>query len=264
MKVEVLNRNNTEATVLVEDVTAAFANALRRAMMIEIPTMAIEWVDFVKNDSALADELLANRLGQVPLTFDRQAYDLQSECKCEDKGCSRCQVKLTLSKKGPCMVYSEDLNCRSKDVKPVFDKIPIVELFENQEVQLEAVAMLGTGMEHAKWQAAVVGYSNVPNISIDSKACKGEKCAKCVAKCVKGVLRSGSAIKITDPMKCSMCLQCVDNCPEGAIKVGPDENRFIFNIESVSALTPEEIVIEAKNALEKKVKEFEKGLRKIK
>jgi DNA-directed RNA polymerase alpha subunit len=45
-----------------------------------------------------------------------------------------------------------------KSVRPVNDKIPITELFENQEIDLEATAQLGTGREHAKWQGAVVGY----------------------------------------------------------------------------------------------------------
>ena len=67
------------------------------------------------------------------------------------------------------------MKCRSKDVKAAFDKIPIVELFEDQELEFEAIAQLGIGKEHAKWQASVVGYTNVPSISIDAKKCKGDK-----------------------------------------------------------------------------------------
>jgi DNA-directed RNA polymerase subunit D len=129
-------------------------------MMVEIPTMAIEWVDFLKNDSVLNDEIVANRLGQIPLTFDRDAYNLHKECKCNGKGCSLCQVKFVLKKKGPCMVYSGDLKSKAKDVQPFFDKIPIVELFEDQAIEFEAIAQLGVGKDHIKWQGAVVGYKN--------------------------------------------------------------------------------------------------------
>ena len=72
--------------------------------------------------------------------------------------CSRCEVAFALKKKGPCMVYSEDLKSSDKKVKPVHGKIPIVELMEGQELELEATAQLGLGKDHAKWQGAVVGY----------------------------------------------------------------------------------------------------------
>jgi DNA-directed RNA polymerase subunit D len=169
MKVQILKKTDSEIQFLVEGISPAFANALRRIMMTEVPTMAIEWVDFIQNDSALNDEILANRLGLIPLTFDLKAYNLPSECECGGKGCSRCQVKLKLKKEGPCMVYSGDLETKAEDVKPVFDKIPIVELFEGEKLEFEAIAQLGLGREHAKWQAAVVGYKNKPKKEISRK-----------------------------------------------------------------------------------------------
>lgn len=158
MKVEVLSHKGAEMRFSVDGVKPAFAGALRRIMISEIPTMAIEYVDFKKNDSALTDEVVANRLGLVPLTFDAKAYNLPADCKCEGKGCSRCQVTLVLKKKGPAVVYSGDMKSTDKEVRPVQDKIPITELFEGQEMQFEAVAQLGKGKDHAKWQGAVVGY----------------------------------------------------------------------------------------------------------
>lgn len=158
MKVDVLSQKGPEMKFSVQGVKPSFASALRRIMISEIPTMAIEFVDFKKNDSALPDEVVANRMGLIPLTFDEKAYSLPGECKCEGKGCSNCQISLVLKKKGPAVVYSGDLKSTDKSVKPVHDKIPITELFESQEIQLEAIAQLGRGRDHAKWQGAVVGY----------------------------------------------------------------------------------------------------------
>jgi DNA-directed RNA polymerase subunit D len=205
MKVKILKQNKEEISFVVEEIDHNFANELRRIMVSEISTMAIEFVDFKKNDSALPDELIANRLGQIPLTFDQKAYNMNATCEnCKGKGCSRCQVELVLKKKDIGMVYSGDLKSKAKDVQPVFDKIPIVELFEpNDEIQFEAIAQLGNGRMHAKWQAAVVGYKY-------------------------------------------------------------DGNNFTFNVESVSGLNPEEIVISAAEYLEGKASEFEKALGKLK
>ena len=158
MKIEILEKNEEFMKFSVSEINDKFANALRRTMMMEIPTLAIEWVDFIKNDSVLNDEIIAHRLGLIPLTFNPKFYNFQEKCKCEGKGCSLCQVKLSLKKKGPCMVFSGDLKSRAKDVKPLYENIPIVELFDDEELELEAIAQLGFGRVHAKWQGAIVGY----------------------------------------------------------------------------------------------------------
>lgn len=203
MKIDILSQKDNELKFSVKGINYAFANELRRIMVSEVPTMAIEWVDFKKNDSAIPDELLSNRLGQVPLTFDKKAYNIKETCdNCKGKGCSRCQVELVLKKKGPAVVYSGDLKSKAKDVQPAFDKIPLVELFEGQELQFEAIAQLGRGRSHAKWQAAVVGYKY-------------------------------------------------------------DGDTFIFNVESVSGLQPDEIVALAVEAIEEKASQFGKLLGKL-
>jgi DNA-directed RNA polymerase subunit D len=265
MKMQIIERNDSEIKFLLEGVTAAFANTLRRIMIGEVLTMAIEWVDFRKNDSVVVDELLTNRLGQVPLTFDEKMYELPENCKCEGKGCSRCQVELVLKKKGPCIVYSGDLKSSDKDVKPVFDKIPITELFEGDELEFEAIAQLGLGKNHTKWQAAVVGYKNKPTVVINTKECNSEKCKKCAEKCVKDIIKEERGkIIITDPLACSICMQCVEICPKNAIKVELSEDSFIFNVETVSGLKPEEIVENAAKILDEKAGEFSKVLGKLK
>jgi DNA-directed RNA polymerase subunit D len=220
MKIQILEKKYPEMKFLLEGVTPGFANELRKIMMVEVPTMAIEWVDFKKNDSILNDEIVANRLGQIPLTFEKKAYELNATCKCEGKGCSRCQVKLVLKKKGPGMVYSGDLKTKAKDVQPVFDKIPIVELFEDQSIELEATAQLGFGKEHIKWQGAIVGYKNKP---------------------VKEVAKKDE----NDETKYV-------------------EDSFIFNVETVSGYSPEELAVTAGEILEEKMKDFDKNLKKLK
>jgi ferredoxin len=58
---------------------------------------------------------------------------------------------------------------------------------------------------------------------------------------------------------CTLCQDCVKACPESppAIQVSGEENTFIFNLESTSALPPERIMSEANKILDKQLKELE-------
>ena len=263
MDMKVLQKSDFRVKFLVEGIGPSFAGALRRVMMSEIPTMAIEWVDFIKNDSAMSDELLANRIGQVPLTYDTKAYNLPKDCKCDGKGCSRCQVKLAVKKKGPAVVYSDDLKSNDKSVRPAREKVPLVELFENEELQFTAIAQLGMGKDHAKWQGAVVGYKNLPSIKISSIDKKDLE--KFVEVCPRNVFKiSGDRLTIIDPIKCNLCEQCVEISKNGEVAVSPVEDSFVFYVESASGLTSEQVVLISATTLGDKMKDFKKALKKVK
>lgn len=162
MKVKVLEKSSGRIKFLLEESTIGFANALRRVMSNEVPTMAIEDVDFEENTSGFYDEIIAHRLGLIPLTFDRKIFNLKAGCKCGGKGCSRCEIILALERSGPCMVRASDLKSSSEDVRPTDPNIPIVELLEGQRIKLEAIAQLGLGIDHIKWQASHAGYRYKP------------------------------------------------------------------------------------------------------
>jgi len=177
IKVEILERNKESIKISMDGLKPGFANALRRIMSFEIPTMAIEWVDIKRNDSALYDEILAHRLGLIPLTYNKTAYKIPEEAKnLDDVKEPSLYCRLSLKKKGPCMVYSGDLKSEDENVKPVYENIPIVKLFEGEELELIAYARLGYGKEHIKWQAAVVGYSiQESKVIFEIESCSGLK-----------------------------------------------------------------------------------------
>jgi len=260
LEVKILEKNDEKIKFLVEGINSALAGELRRIMMMEIPTLAIEWVDFLKNDSILWDEIIVNRLSLIPLKYSTKFYNLKDDCKCGGKGCTHCQVTLSLKKKGPCMVYSGDLVPSDKKVKPVYDKIPIVELTEEQELQFEAIAQLGFGNDHAKWQASVVGYRYVPKITID----KDGNNIEYTKSCPKHVfVFKNKKLKVKKLLECNLCMQCVE-VSEGKIKVEPDETKYLFHVETTCGLKPEEIVLKSIEALTNKLNEFSKDLRKLK
>lgn len=146
--------------VVVEGIDRSYANAIRRFALSEVPVMAIDDVVIIENTSAMYDEVLAHRLGLIPLRTDLKRFVLPEECGCKsDMGCPSCRVMLLLdaeARGGIKTVYSGDLVSEDDYVKPVSDRIPIVKLAPGQAVKLEAYARLGRGSEHAKWQAATV------------------------------------------------------------------------------------------------------------
>lgn len=142
----------------VSGLDTALANTLRRIIISEIPVMALDEITFEENSSILNDEILAHRLGLLPLKTDLKTYNFMSECDCNFKGCGKCTAILTLNEKGAGTVYSKSLVSNDPKIKPVYDKIPLVKLSENQGVKLEAKAQLGIGKEHIKWQAGLASY----------------------------------------------------------------------------------------------------------
>jgi len=58
------------------NVDVSFANALRRIMISEVPTVAIENVYMWNNSSIIHDEVLSHRIGLVPLNIDPRYFDL--------------------------------------------------------------------------------------------------------------------------------------------------------------------------------------------
>ncbi|MEM4638199.1 MAG: DNA-directed RNA polymerase subunit D [Candidatus Woesearchaeota archaeon] len=158
LKIIEYQEKNNRLIFSLKGADTAYANTLRRIMGFEVPVMAIEDVEFRKNSSILYDEILAHRLGLIPLTTDLKSYDLPSECKCKGSGCASCQVKITLKATGPGMVYSSELKSKDPAIKPINNKIPIVKLLEGQEVELEATAILGQGKVHSKWCPGLIYY----------------------------------------------------------------------------------------------------------
>lgn len=158
MKISNVEKKDKTLTFVLEDVTPAFANTLRRAMIAEVPVLAIDDVTIFENNSALYDEVVAHRIGLIPIKTDLRTFKLPDECTCKGKGCTKCQVSFTLVKKGPCTVLSGDLKPSDPKTTVTDPDIPITKLLENQKIKIEAVAMLGRGKEHAKWQPGVISY----------------------------------------------------------------------------------------------------------
>ncbi len=284
MEIQVLEKNPLSIRLLIRGLPLHVLNSIRRTILAEVPTMAIDYVVFLVNSSVFYDEYIAHRLGLIPLTSDEALDKYKSPEECVEAGernifSSDCFVTFTLEGTGEpgkvITLYSGDLKTSDPSVKPVYDKIPIVALTgriveiderskitkpEIQEIKLEAYARLGRGKEHAKWSpVSVAAHKYVPDINIDYSRCTGLECGKCVDTCPRNVFmfKDNKLIVRDDKvLECTLCRLCEEICPNKAIDVKWRENEYILFIESTGALKIKRILIEATKILEGKINDL--------
>ncbi len=252
-----------KATLILEDTSPEFVNTIRRALYTLVPTLAIDDVIIYENDTPMYDEMLAHRLGLVPLKVeDIEQFDHPDLCECGGRGCERCQVRVTLEVEGPGTVYAGDLEFDHPEVEPVFPDMPIVEMGEGQRLRLEAIAVLGFGYEHAKWKpVTAVGYKGMPEIMVDEEKLK-EKGIE--YECPQGILKieNGEVVEIDEERlpECRMYKE-YEKATDGAVRLELRDDAFVFNVETDGSLPLKKTFELAFEALEHKVTSLKEALK---
>ena len=277
MELDILDVQDKKMTMVVSKTTPAVLNALRRTLLSNIPKMAINNVEFhmgsimgddekeYESKTPLFDEIIAHRLGLVPIPSDIQAFKNQEDCDCEGEGCPQCTIMYTLNKKGPCTVYSGDLEPLGDASYSIRDPlIPIVKLDRDQAVLIYATAVQGDARKHVKWQVVCsVTCRYYPIITVNSKLC--DQGGTCVKACPRDVLKQDKKgnIVVSDPNNCTLCEACSDACtPKGkpgtekAITVEGDPTKFLFSFETDGSRTAKETLVMALDILEGRFNDF--------
>ena len=266
MEIEVRSQSDDETVFIVRDAEVPFINAIRRVAMVNVPKIAIEDVNIIRNDSAMFNEVLAHRLGLTPLVSDLDALEGLSLPEDDDWGEYTNGIMFHLNEVGPKVVYSKDLISSDSKIKPVYDTIPLVKLKDGEELNIEAVAKVGYGKEHAKWMPTTVcAYKQYPEITFNDDV---EIDYDCAQACPRGILKSdrrSKKIKIVEEHEnspligvenCAMCKSCVRASDNGYINVGFKPNDFIFRIETDGAMPPKEVLLKACDVLGEKADKF--------
>jgi len=181
-KIQIIENKNDYIHFILKNVDSSVANAIRRVVISEVPTLAIDIVTFENNSTFQQEEFLAHRLGLIPICSTSKQLSIHENfveakyCNCPDE-CPRCSVRfecdvsytqkaeqMGLKQDDPAQVFvtSADIILDKKwnidFIHPVnykLDKklstVAIVKLEKDQSLKFKATARLGIGKDHAKW-----------------------------------------------------------------------------------------------------------------
>jgi DNA-directed RNA polymerase subunit D len=227
-----------EKKILFEsDLNISLANAIRRSVN-EIPVLAIDEVDIYKNDSALYDEVVAHRLGLIPLKNQKVKKDTPIQLKLKAKGGEKTEV------------LSGELGD-----EVVYDDIPIVLLEKGQELELVARAQQGIGIDHAKFVPGLVFYKQKSEITISPEGAKHEELAALYPDFFEF---TEGKLKVTDAAACDLDDIDVQDFKGVSIELGDD---LIFSIESWGQMDSKDIFVESCKALKSNLNDLTKALK---
>eukprot|EP00300_Choanocystis_sp_HF-7_P025845 c28099_g1_i1.p1 GENE.c28099_g1_i1~~c28099_g1_i1.p1 ORF type:complete len:321 (-),score=69.76 c28099_g1_i1:26-988(-) len=217
----------------------SIANALRRVILSEVATLAIESVEIYENTTVFDDEFLAHRIGLIPLVSTKvKNFAYIWQCTCPDN-CKNCSVDFWLEAEhngtsdATMHVTARHLVSQDPDVVTVdthrasmrpdggagdlgADSVVIVKLGKGQRLKLRAIAKKGIGKLHAKWCPATgVYYRDVPKIQLrepiiaELSPDEREAWAK---SCPSGVYKYNAIterVEVENPSECTFCMDCV-------------------------------------------------------
>lgn len=277
LAINILHSTDEQTIFDIVHIDAPIANALRRILLVEVPSIAIEIVRFHNNTSIMHDEMFAHRLGLVPLCIDPRPFQIRQR---GDPITSRNTIKFKLKVKcernrfapadveaPPSVLYKNHLITSShiehipfpgaeaqqaamfgdRPPGPVHDDILLCKLRPGQEIDVDMEATKNIGKEHAKWSpVCTAAYRMLPEIRL-KKPLSGETAKELVNMCPANVfdIEDDRAI-VARPRDCTMCRECI-RLPQWDEKVELLRKRdhFIFDVESTGALPAATLVTEA-------------------
>lgn len=262
----------------------ALANAYRRLMLSEVPSMAFEKIYIYNNTSIIQDEVLAHRLGLIPIKADPRLFEYRSEDSEQgtEHDTLEFELKLKCTRRKDIKdssnfdtiyknhkVYSGSIKWlpRGKqaqlysesDIGCIHDDILISQMRHGHEFDLKLVAVKGIGKDHAKFSpVATAFYRLLPEIKL-KREIKGKDAfllQKCFSPGVIGI--DENDVAYVKDARYDTCSRNVFRYPQlaDAVEMSRIRDHYIFTVESVGALKPDVIFIEAVKVLKKKCRKF--------
>lgn len=277
--IEMYFSSDEEVLFDVIGIDAPIANALRRILLSEVSTIAIENVFVHINTSIMHDEQLAHRLGLVPLKVDARPFkvwengmpvtpantvklSLQTKCEYNRSAPRDGEAPPDVLYKGskvlsgsiehvPFGGQEQDAFIGDEPPRPVHNDILLCKLRPGQEIHVEMDATKNIGKEHAKWSpVSTAGYRMLPEVTLKIPL-TGNDAEELVDLCPAKVFDiEDDAATVARPRDCTMCRECIREPEwEKRVELTRKRDHFIFSVESTGAMPAPTLVNEALSVL---------------
>lgn len=241
-EVEFVDHDDRKARFVVRNISPAFANAIRRSMLADVPTMAIDTVRIIENTSVMFDEMIGLRLGLIPLESPPGEFEIGES------------VSLSLDVSGEATAYSGDLVSADDSVSVADENIPIIDLNEGQRLELEAEAVLDVGSEHVKHQGGVaVGYRNLQRVEPVEEFGEFDDPEPHI---LRGVIEEDGELVPTETFDHDLR----NLYPDERVAIEEIEGTFVFHVETDGSMTVDELVLEAAATMRDRAAMLEEAL----
>ncbi|RPB27219.1 hypothetical protein L211DRAFT_834883 [Terfezia boudieri ATCC MYA-4762] len=270
-------------------VHAAIANAFRRILLAEVPTLAIETVYVANNTSIVQDEVLAQRLGLVPLQgninglramgwyqkgnppTDKDTVVLNLRVACERnpeaaKGETDPEKLFINSSVYASHIAFTPIGLQTTlftppgDIRPANPDILLAKLRPGQEIDIEMHCVKGLGKDHAKFSpVATASYRLLPLIKIKEPILGDDArfFQKCFPAGVIGLEKDAATGEdkavVKDARRDTVSREVLRHDRfKGKVELGRVRDHFIFSIESTGQFDSDELFIQAVKILKLK------------
>lgn len=266
------------------------ANAYRRIMLAEVPSMAIEHCFIYNNTSVIQDEMLAHRIGLIPLRADPNYFEwkpkglepnvkspnhtivFRLKAKCEriqgsdpDQTGRRDDLykdyKILSGKlKWEALGSQAEIFNGKSAIRPVHKNLLIAKLSGKQEIDLKLHAVKGIGRDHAKFSpVATATYRLMPDIRLKCRI-DGEPALRLKESFSEGVIKlegEDKIAKVVNP-RIDSGSRNVFRYPDLKDKIVHEliKDHFIFNIESTGCMPAIDIMLQSCIILDSKCRYF--------
>ncbi|XP_025028980.1 DNA-directed RNA polymerases I and III subunit RPAC1 isoform X2 [Python bivittatus] len=283
-KVDMIHMDESTLEFDMVGIDAAIANAFRRILLAEVPTMAVEKVFVYNNTSIVQDEILAHRLGLIPICADPRLFEYKSEeDECDEINTLQFQLKIKCSRNPQAARESSDPNelyinhkvyskhmewvplgsqadNMNANFRPVHDDILIAQLRPGQEIDVL--------MHCVKGIVATASYRLLPEITllqpVEGEA--AERLKKCFSSGVIEIeeIKGKKVARVANARLDTFSREIFRHDDlKNLVHLARVRDHYIFSVESTGILPPDVLVSEAIKVLMGKCQRFLEELKSI-
>ncbi|XP_021115429.1 DNA-directed RNA polymerases I and III subunit RPAC1 isoform X2 [Heterocephalus glaber] len=237
-RVDVVHMDENSLEFDMVGIDAAIANAFRRILLAEVPTMAVEKVLVYNNTSIVQDEILAHRLGLIPIHADPRLFEFRNEGDEEGTEIDTLQFRL-------------QVRC-TRNPHAAKDSSDPNELYVNHKVYTRHMTWVPLGNQADVFPEGTI--RPVHNDILIAQLRPGQE-IDLLMHCVKGIGKK--VARVANPRLDTFSREIFRHEKlKKAVQLTRVRDHYIFSVESTGVLPPDVLVSEAIKVLMGKCQRF--------